>query len=468
MDTDSTQMTKTSPAITKKAILYVTHNEPLGNLVVEVGKMSLPKGKEAQRCKEIMNIFKEYARRSQVSCPLSIAVFGPPGSGKSHGVKAILKSLSKHYQPLELINLSQFSDPQDLTEAFIKAIKPGKGIEKDGIAGKVVKPKKGAEKNEKAKVLFFDEFDTALGDVSLGWLRWFLGPMQDGEFLYKGEPVKIGKALLIFAGGTAASLADFVEKARLNEAEYTHKKVPDFVSRLRGFIDIQGINSLDDERPTRRALVLRHLIKERWPEHDKDKFPIDRRLVESLLSNAYYVHGVRSMQALLDMCRFGKSERLTAKELPEDSLRRLHLSRGELDEKVIGISAGMKEDAAKDMLRALTDALLRNGATLAYGGDFIRDGTLESLIKVARELPDDLVHRTDQRIRNYVGFPSFLKDGAEEQYQELKNHVQFLRLHTLRRLNWKGFAFRVGAMSGFALAQNPERSAIGVITSHGR
>jgi hypothetical protein len=87
---------------------------------------------------------------------------------------------------------------------------------------------------ELTPVFFFDEFDASLNDTPLGWLRWFLGPMQDGKLLADGRELIIGKAIFMFAGGTAESLDKFDRRAQSDIGVYRARKVPDFVSRLRG------------------------------------------------------------------------------------------------------------------------------------------------------------------------------------------------------------------------------------------
>src|SRR6185503_19765051 len=99
----------------------------------------------------------------------------------------------------------------------------------------------------------------------------------------------------------------------------------------RGAIDIGGVNGLGDARVVRRALALRRLL-------DRRKAQLRRNQIRPLLSNGHFVHGVRSMEALLD-ARWTETGGL---DLP-DTIRRQHFSRGGLDGQLVGISAGLNE-----------------------------------------------------------------------------------------------------------------------------
>ena len=380
--------------------------------LIDIGKLTLlERSAETDRCVEIQQVMDDYAKRPKVSRPLSIAVFGPPGSGKSTYAREIVGSIPECSAPF-VLNLSQLPQSSDLAEAFTKKLLEG--------------PEGGT------RVFFFDEFDAALNNAPLGWLRWFLAPMQDGEFFFDGQTVQIGKAIFVFAGGTASTFEDFKSRALLDPG-YVDKKVPDFISRLHGFMDIQGINDISEQGIIRRALVLRRRLESRWPGQVDKKGPlrIDKSLVDALLQDIHFVHGARSMEAFLSVCRLN-DKKLGSVTPPSDEIKKLHLSRGKLDGKAIGISAGPLEPEMQPLLDRLAELLLRNGATLAYGGEFVPKGTLQAVTTAAAGIPERLIRWDAKRIRNYVAFPTEL--NTKVQQMQGAQYVSFLPLATMPAL----------------------------------
>ncbi|MBC7979514.1 MAG: AAA family ATPase [Armatimonadetes bacterium] len=378
---------------------------------------------EAERCKEIRGILDDYANRTGSPKPLSIAVFGPPGSGKSRCVKKIAADLGGKYASLRVVNLSQLAKPDDL----VKQIK--------GVFDSTPTPASTPVPAKPIPIIFFDEFDTPLGEKALGWLRWFLAPMQDGEFLDGDKPIKTEKAVFIFAGATAVSLKEFEERAKLDQVAYREKKVPDFISRLRSFIDVKGVNEQDkrEKREVRRALALRHFLLERWTKKEEknweeSKLEIDPERVESLLSNVHFIHGARSMEALVEMSTKREGEEI---QIPSNELTKIHVGRGALDGKLIGISAGLDGDKSGELLTGITSALLGEGAKLAYGGDFEENGTLHKIVQALEDAPPDFFNREDKRILNYLGTPSFWRPVVKAAAEKHKGEVDFQELKTL-------------------------------------
>ena len=274
---------------------------------------------EIEAYRSICTIMREYLQNPAPKRPLSIAVFGPPGSGKSFGVQQVAEYIKGDVEidMLPAFNLSQFHGVEELTAAL--------HIVRDSSVKKRV------------PLVFFDEFDAALGADSLGWLKHFLAPMQDGVFMDHGVMHPIGKAIFIFAGGIFSRFEDFAigpdtpkREGSLSFQDFKQVKGPDFVSRLRARLDIIGVehSGLPSAAALlRRASVLRFQFKEKAPEafDSGGELQIDNGLARALLQVPKYHHGVRSMEAILDMSRLSGCKRLGPACLPPPAQMALHV-----------------------------------------------------------------------------------------------------------------------------------------------
>ena len=334
--------------------------------------------------------------------PLCLAVFGSPGSGKSFSVKQILEELKRRSNvrlTSATINLSQFSSSAEITGALVAAVMA-------------------AAAEESVPVIFFDEFDTTCGGAVYGWLSFFLAPMHDGEFIHDGKIVKLKKAVYVFAGGTASTMQEFT--SRQVEPEFRRAKGPDFISRLRGFLDVRGPN--ENPRMYRRALILRYELAERVKRHGSGKFCVDRQLLDAFLRAGRYRHGARSIAALTELAEL-KPGKLGWELLPDDHLVGLQVDRGRLDAKTIGGSIALsgfgppvKSDSANDEARLgecwtrVAKGLWTEGATLAFAGRW-RDRSASSLVKLLLDelssWPQELSRNKDSRQQPACRFRSF-------------------------------------------------------------
>ena len=160
--------------------------------------------------------------------------------------------------------------------------------------------------------------------------------MQDGEFR-DGEAVHpIGKAIFVFAGGTSSSFEAFCRQDapadKRESALDAFKKVkgPDFVSRLRGYVNIMGPNPVGDTDFAciiRRAMLLRSMI-ERTASYlldSKKRARIDDGVLRALIKVPLYKHGARSMEAILDMSLLNGRSCFEQACLPPREQLRLHV-----------------------------------------------------------------------------------------------------------------------------------------------
>ena len=285
---------------------------------MQVGDLKTFDEEEIVGFTSLTKLFRKYLQTPAWKAPLSIAVFGPPGTGKSFAVRELMKSINPASEKELTFNLSQLTSVEALADAF------------HAVQHRVLS-------SDEVPLVLFDEFDTTFEGSGLGWLRYFLAPMQDGVFRGRTTDYRTGRAIFVFAGGTCSSFEEF--RSSSGDERARASKLPDFVSRLQGFLDIQSINPPDSsssdsaqrqtQRQIKRALLLRSLLVTHatpviQKHGDEGITRIDPGLIDAFLNAERYVHGLRSMESLVRMSKW-VDEKFIPASLPAKWLLEMHV-----------------------------------------------------------------------------------------------------------------------------------------------
>lgn len=350
---------------------------PLG----QFGNLLTVDRQEIENFRSIRSLVGEYCQQTQQKKPLSIAVFGAPGSGKSFGIIEVANSLLPGQLEVREFNLSQFAFPNDLVSALHQ-------VRDIGLSGRI-------------PLIFWDEFDCTFNENHLGWLRYFLAPMQDGRF-QEGQIVHpIGRCIFVFAGGTAISMTGF--ETSLPVADFRAAKGPDFVSRLKGYVNILGPNPVlgNGENPAqdpfhliRRAILLRSILKRNASDlFTGEQLNIDSGVLRALLKTRQYRHGVRSIESIIAMSQLAGKKTFERSCLPSEAQLDLHVDGQNFLALVqqIELSGQVLEDLAEAAHQIYREGLESRGeesyaASLEY-----------------QDLPENFKEQNRQNIRDIPG-----------------------------------------------------------------
>lgn len=340
---------------------------------------------EIESFRSIRELVGEYCRKHRQKRPLSIAVFGAPGLGKSFGIIEVANSLLPGEIKVLEFNLSRFSDPDELLDALHQ-------VRDTGLSGFI-------------PLVFWGEFDTALDGRVFGWLRHFLSAMQDGRFQQTSRP--LGRCIFVFASGISESMESFGEG--MSEQDFRAVKGPDFVSSLKGYVNILGPNptrdSSDQFYVLRRGILLRSILRRDAPQlferkRDKEVLNIDSAVLRALLYTNRYKHGVRSMESVIAMSQLTGKRQFNRSCLPGMAQLDLHVDAQDFQALLqkIELDGELLERLAEAAHDAFVNDIRDSGYTLGPKTDDALK--THSALKTYSELPEDEKEQNRGNVRD--------------------------------------------------------------------
>lgn len=356
--------------------------------IARFGDLTAVDREEIESFRALFNQIKHYITGDELK-PLSIAVFGPPGSGKTFVVRQIAnRALPEEASSVITINLSQLNSREELCAYLESSLPERRKARANRITKILSNPSSPDLKKEMLDfkdfpLLFFDGFDSDLDGKPLGWLKSFLSPMEEGIFgpVRTREPgpdmagkypagkdpaplLLLYRSIFVFAGGTKRTYRDFSgEDESLDDEDrliFEMAKGRDFVSRLRAHINMKGIDRVSSSDTTfvlRRALMLRQHLKNSGllvlNKFKENEAQIDYSVIHAMLHATTYKHGARSIEAVIDTCT-PLDGRIEKASLPSAKLLDMHVNAIELHDSLAEYKANPEDPKPQEQTYRLS------------------------------------------------------------------------------------------------------------------
>jgi hypothetical protein len=228
--------------------------------------------------------------------------------------------------------------------------------------------------------------------------------MQDGKFQQGHVAHPIGKAIFVFAGGTCETVENFGKNVSEDKARAA--KVPDFVSRLKGYINVLGPNPRaggdDPYYVLRRAILLRTMLS-REANHvlRKGEVEIDSGVLRAMLLTKTYRHGARSMESVIAMSQLAGKTRFERSSLPTEAQLDLHVDGQDF------LALVQRADLEGELLEELAEAAHDIFCAALWAKDYKLDEKTDdarkthSLLKPYAQLPEEAKEQNRGQVRDY-------------------------------------------------------------------
>ncbi|EPS40965.1 hypothetical protein H072_5131 [Dactylellina haptotyla CBS 200.50] len=276
--------------------------------IAQFGRLVLVDRNEIESFRIVSNVLRDYIDVPQ-NKPVSIALFGPKGSGRSYAALELGTALlSGQIVSQFRMDLTQATTPADLVPIF-------HSIRDSNLEGSF-------------PIVYINGFDTVVPGTQLMWLFHLLTPMLHGRFLDNGVSRPIGRAIF-FLGSL-----DFKTYQKFRNQVGGGRGLPparfeEFVGCLHGYVNMLGpdcVGEHDRLYPVRRAVIVRELLEVREPKLKVDgKISIDENVLDVLLLVPFYRQGIRSLKAIIAMSRLNGCRHFERAALPPASQLDLHV-----------------------------------------------------------------------------------------------------------------------------------------------
>ncbi|WPG99166.1 Hypothetical protein R9X50_00197700 [Acrodontium crateriforme] len=252
------------------------------------------------------------------SKPTSIGIIGPAGAGK----KFIASNLAKHISARTALQKLTYNARLLKSDELISACHNIRDSTASGTQ----------------TVVIFENFEAIL-EPGNALLNDFLVIMRDGKFTDRGHFCSLGAPLMFFLVNHDGNGA--VGSPRPTTPTHMTPVATDFgamkraiddsmlLDYLHGVVRVAGPNQTspqDKLYPVRRAIMLRHLLKQKYPHLEvKGTMKVEEGVLHALLLVPSYKHGLRSLEKIISTSRLAGRNKFDVSALPPEEQIQLHV-----------------------------------------------------------------------------------------------------------------------------------------------
>ncbi|KAK5131998.1 hypothetical protein LTR08_000419 [Meristemomyces frigidus] len=301
------------PAELARQIVTRGPQKALGSCPVQLfGKLITVERNEQESLRAVVDAVHERLASSALR-PTSIGVLGPPGSGKKFTTSNVADHIAGDRPVQKLTYNARLLKSNDLVAACHT-------IRDHTASGQLT-------------IVCFENFEAVL-EAGNELLNDFLAIMRDGNFTDRGHVRSIGSPLMFFVVNQEnAALASIPTPITPTGSDFKDRTIVDealLLDHLHGIIRVTGPNcqsAQDKMFPIRRAIILHHMLKQRYPhlEASNGIINVEEGVLHALLLVPSYKHGGRSLENIISSSRLSNRTKFDVSALPPEEQIQLHV-----------------------------------------------------------------------------------------------------------------------------------------------